>query len=93
MNAITHDAAAPALARIAELEHELHVLASHLYRANLALAILEPDDTIARLPDGSEIPADRAMWSEAVSRSVRNNSHEFHEILDTLAANAYTVRK
>lgn len=92
-DAIGYEAVAPALARIAELEREARILASRLYHAQLALAIVHPDDTTARLPDGAEIPADDDMWAEAVSLTVRNNSHEYHEILDRLAARAYATQK
>lgn len=92
MNAIYSEAAAPALARIADLERQVRMLSAQLYHAELALAIVEPEDVTARLPDGSEVAVSRDLWAEAVSRTIRNNAHEYHEILDALAARQYSRR-
>lgn len=82
-------AAAPAIARIAELESAVIRQAKEITRLRLLLTIIEPEDTLVRLPDGCEIQADEQLWAEAVNILLTKHGEDFHDILDDLGTSLY----
>lgn len=80
--AIGSEAARPAIARITELESALVRQAREITRLRMLLTIVEPEDTLVRLPNGGEIPADDHVWCEAVHILVSRYQADFRDILD-----------
>lgn len=81
-DAIGYEAARPALVRIAELEAAVIRQAREITRLRLLLTIIEPEDTLVRLPDGGEIQAEEQVWAEAIHILVSKYGNEFRDILD-----------
>lgn len=87
--AIGYEAARPALARIAELENALIRQAKEITRLRTLLAIVEPADTLVRLPDGGEIPAEDHVWCEAINITLSRYAADFQATLDEIGLIAY----
>lgn len=84
IESIGYEASRPALVRIAELENALIRQAREITRLRALLAIVEPADTLVRLPDGGEIPAEDHVWAEAVNITITRHESDFRDVLDEI---------